>query len=187
MIEINFLPAELQEKPSAAGMRPGAFIYAVPAVFIILMLMHVYLALVGISLGHKYNVLNNKWKGFESQRKQVEDEKKKYNLVSQDSLALQEFTKGTLNWSEKLNLLSLKLPSGVWFNAIELAGRNFVLKGAVISLEKQEVSLINKFLSNLKSDSDFSEGFAKLELGPVKRDNIGGYDIINFVLEGVLN
>lgn len=186
MIEINFLPVESQKNPKAAGMWPGVFIYAVPAVFLILMLAHLYLALLGVSLNHKYSVLNNKWKSFESQRKQVEDEKKKYNLVSHDALAVQGFTKGTLNWPEKLNLLSLNLPSGIWFNEIELAGKNFVLKGAVISLEKQEVSLINKFLLNLKSSGDFSGGFAKLELGPVKRDNIGGYDIINFVLEGAL-
>lgn len=187
MIEINLLPRDPRKRTIAAAIGPGVFIYAVPAVFIILMFTHICLALLGVSLNHKYSVLNNKWKGFESQRKQFEDEKKKYNLGFQDVLTLQGFTKGTLNWSEKLNLLSLKLPSGIWFNEIELAGKNFVLKGAVISLEKQEVSLINKFIANLKLDSDFSKGFAKLELGPVKRDNIGGYDTINFILEGILN
>lgn len=187
MIEINLLPQDLQKKTNAQAIGPGAFIYAVPVVFVILMLMHIYLALLSGSLNHKYNMLNHKWKGIESQRKQLEDEKKKYNLVSQDVLTLQGFTKGSLNWAEKLNLLSLKLPSGIWFNEIELAGKSFVLKGAVISLEKQELSLINKFLENLKSNSNFTNGFVKLELGPVKRDNIGGYDIINFTLEGVLN
>ncbi len=187
MIQINLLPSELQKKTKTMTMRPEAVIYAFPAVFLLLIIVHIYLVLMGMSLSHKYSVLNNKWKSFESQRKQLEKEKKRYNLFFQDTLVLQGFTKGSLNWSEKLNLLSLKLPAGIWFNEINLAGKNFVLNGSVISLEKQEVSLINKFLSNLKSDSDFSVGFVKLELGPVKRDNIGGCDIINFVLEGVLN
>jgi hypothetical protein len=89
-------------------------------------------------------------------------------------------------WAQKLNELSLHLPPGVWFNEILLNNKNLTIKGSVISLEKNEVVLVNKLLDDLKGHAEFAKDFSSFELSNVQNRTIGGYDIADFVLVGVL-
>jgi len=60
------------------------------------------------------------------------------------------------------------------------------IQGSVISLEKEEVSLINKLLVNLKADAEFSKNFSGFELSSVQKRSIETYDVADFILVGVL-
>lgn len=185
MIEINLLPEELQA-PTPGKFQHRQILYFIPAVFIILIIVHIFLGMSNIFLGFKYTHLSQEWKKLQPQAKQIEEVRKEYNSYSQDITAIEQFVKQRVTWAEKLNLLSRNLPSGVWFNEIFISNKQFILRGSVLSLEKQELTIINKFLTNLKNDSNFFGDFIKLELGPLKKDNIAGYDVLNFSLEGTL-
>lgn len=178
MIKINLLPEELRIIDKGGGFRPEHLLYLIPAVFAVLIVAHIFLGIGYISLLRRYDRLNLEWKKGQPQAAQIAELKKE----SQSAVLPEQ----RLNWSEKLNLLSMKLPAGVWFNGIALTDKEFVLKGSVVSSEKQELTLINKFLAGLKNDGGFFMGFAGLELGPLKKDNIGGCDIVDFSLKGTM-
>lgn len=190
MIEINLLPQELQVKAKKASTGPKVdvknFLIGIPIIFALLIIAHIFLALGSISLNLKASSLEKKWNSLAGQRKELDNLKKEYNVFTQDAAISSQLTKGRTAWGERLNLLSLKLPSGIWFNELLITNKDFVLRGAVVSLVKQELTLINKFLASLKETPQFFNNFTSLEMGSVQREVVGGYDILNFSLNGVL-
>ncbi|MDD2689600.1 MAG: PilN domain-containing protein [Candidatus Omnitrophica bacterium] len=190
MIEINLLPEEVKSKAKAKkaglGIKTKYFLYLLPAVLIILICMHLYLAIINIFNSIQLGSLNKQWQQLEPQRKALEASTKEQTTLSQDVQELQQLTKNRINWSQKLNKLSLLLPSGVWFNEISVSGRDFTLQGSVVSLQKEEVNLIKKLIDNLRNDADFFRDFAGLELGSVQKKTTGSYDVADFILSGKL-
>ena len=62
--------------------------------------------------------------------------------------------------------------------------KNMVLKGSVVSLQKEEFNLINGFIDSLKKDYGFIKDFNSLELSSIQRRVIVAYDIVDFILTG---
>lgn len=186
MIEINFLPQELKTKSKKFAGRPYYFRYLVLSGISLLVCLHLYLAVMAIAKYSRFRVLSNKWQRMAPERKILDEFKKEYDVLSVDAQAMQEMITKRINFAEKLNKLSLNLPSGVWFNELIFSLKDFSLKGSVISLQKEEMGLINKFIDNLKNDNGFFNRFDNLELNSVQRRAIGGYDVVDFVLLGKL-
>jgi len=191
MIEINLLPQELKTGPQSKkigiiGPNPRQVLSIIALIFGILLCIHLYLFAVTIFKSSQFNILNNRWQKFEPQRKTLEGFNKEYALLSEDALASQQLLEQRIAWSGKLNKLSLALPSGIWFSEISLSPKDFTLKGSIVSLQSQEMNLIKIFMDNLKKDTVFFKDFSNLELGSVKRKTIGSYDIVDFILTGIL-
>lgn len=198
MIEINLLPEELKIKTKghsfdqALGKKPleliqdQVFIYAIAAILVLFILAHFYFVVLSISKNGKLVSLNRKWLALATQKKALDEFNQEFTATSQDAGALAQLSRQRILWAQKLNELSLRLPSGVWFNEILLNGNNLTVRGSVISLEKEEVSLINRLLDNLKTAGEFTKDFSGWELSNVQKRSVGGYDIADFVLVGAL-
>lgn len=188
MIEINLLPGELKAKTKkkAEGLKSRQFLYIIPFIFAIFLLIHIFLFAVFVIRSSQLTMLKNKWNSFQPRMKDLEAFRQEYAIASGTAQILQNLVSQRVNWSVKLGKLSLYLPSGVWFTELNFLNKDFSLRASVISLQKEEFAVINKFMQSLKADPDFSKEFAKLELGSVQQRNIGGYDIIDFTLSGNL-
>jgi len=198
MIEINLLSEELKvknktknpEKATVKGTmtfnQDQLFIYAILAVLALFILLNFFLVILTLTKNGQLVSLNRKWQVLEPEKKALDEFDQEFSSVFQDAGLIQSLTRQRILWEEKLNALSLCLPSGVWFTEISLNSKNITIHGSVISLEKQEVALINKLLENLKADSYFFKDFLSFELSNVQKKNIGGYDIADFALIGVL-
>lgn len=186
MIEINLLPEELRVKRKSPykGIDPKQVLYAAPIVFGALIIIHIFLACLFVVRSLQLSSLDNKWQKLAPERKNTEEFQKKHALLSADIKTMQQLINQRISWSDKLNKLSLYLPDSVWFNEISSGPKDFSLKASVVSFEKDELSQINKFIDGLKNDARFLKDFSRLELSTVQRKSIGGYDIIDFVLEG---
>jgi len=187
MIEINLLPEELRAKSKKLGIESRHILYLIPLAVGILIFVHLYLAAVGIIKSCQFNTLNNKWKKLQPQREMLKKLTNEYQVLSADAKVIEQLNMRRLIWSEKLNKLSLDLPGGIWFNEFTLSRKDFTLKGSVISLEKREMSLINKFIDNLKKDAVFSKDITGLELSSAQMRTSAGYDIFDFTLTAKIN
>jgi Tfp pilus assembly protein PilN len=136
--------------------------------------------------GVKVTSLSNKWAGLTGQRKELDAFMQMHAAFSEDAIILQQLTNQRIAWAQKLNKLSLNLPAGVWFNDLSVNEKDFVLKGSVISLQKEDMGLIHKFLSSLQTDPGFFGDFYNLELSSVQNRSIGGYEVSDFTLTGTL-
>ncbi|MDI6759076.1 MAG: hypothetical protein QMD94_05345 [Candidatus Omnitrophota bacterium] len=188
MIKINLLQEKVTHR--AGGMRLDldlgvkylSYIVFIAAGFIVL--AHIYLAVLAGFRVSEIKALNKKWEGLSSQRKELEDFNKEYVPMSLDAKLLNEALKQTVDWAEKLNKLSLYLPYGIWFREITISSKSLVINGSVVSLQKEEITLIRKFTDALKNDAGFFKDFVNLELGTVQARPIAGYDVFDFVLTG---
>jgi Tfp pilus assembly protein PilN len=198
MIEINLLPEELKVKTRSKNselvtVKKGAslnqdklFIYAIPVVLALCMLVNFYFVAVAIYKNSQLISLNRKWLNLEPQKKILDEFNTEFYSGSQNAAFAKLLTSQRILWAQKLNKLSLNLPSGIWFNDLAINGKNITIQGSVISLQKEEVSLVNMLLDKLKKDADFSQDFSSFELSNMQNKNIGGYDIADFVLVGAL-
>ena len=197
MIEINLLPEELRNraakvnKPetvvaSSKGLGPQYFILLIPLIFAFLICAQLIVAMMSIARSASINILNKQFKRLEPERKTLDEFNNKYTLISDDAQAMQQLMRDRIAWSEKLNKLSLQLPSGVWFSELSVNSKELILKGAVISLNKEELNLIKLLIDNLKNDPVFFKDFSTLELASAERKTIGSYDITEFILNATL-
>ena len=190
MLEINLLPDELKAKPRKEGVKINIetkyFLYLVPFVIALLILAHLYLAVVGIAKSASLAHLNKKWEAIASDRKKVEIFNMEYAVSTADTNDINKLLSQRVGWAEKLNKLSLKLPSGIWFSEFSVTSRDLKINASVVSLQKDETGLIKGFIDNLKNDPGFYKDFKSLELSSIHRRTVGGYDIVDFVLSGEL-
>lgn len=186
MIEINLLPEELKIRRTKSFNQKQYLIYLIPLFAGILILVHLYLGMVGISRYLKLKSLNKTWVALEPQRKKIASLKSQSEQSFGEGNIIQELVKKSVIWSKHLNRLSLDLPSGIWFNEIAISQKELVIKGTVVSLEKKEVDLINKFMSNLKNDQEFITDFNNLDLGAIQRKSIGSFEVVDFTLTAAL-
>jgi len=158
----------------------------VPAVFAILICAHLLFGAMAIIKQAQLSALNKKLQSMEPERKALEEFNKEYAVSSQDASLLKPFMEQRINWSQKLNRLSLDLPSGIWFTDISINAKELNIRGSVVSSEKLEMSLIKKFIDTLKEDSVFYKEFVAFDLGPIQSKPIAGNEVANFTLKGVL-
>ena len=186
MIEINLLSQELRLIRKNDPVDLKSIPYIIGVIFAMVVLFHIVLVATLLFKSYRLYQLENNWKAFEPDRKLLEGLKKEYALATFDTKLVQEILAQRINWAEKLNKLSLCLPSGVWFDEISFLNKAFTLKGSVVSLQKEEINLINNFVESLKKDNNFFTNFSNLELGSMQRKTIGSYDVVDFILTGKL-
>lgn len=188
MIEINLLPKEsgLKAEKALFALNAEQALYVAALIFGLLVVVHLTLAGIFLAKKSSLTALNKKWQALEPQRKALAQAKKEYEAFTQDARYLSGLLEKRVNWSEKLNRLSMDLPAGIWFNDLSVSPKDFTLKCSVISLKKEEMNLINKFIEALKSDSAFFKDFKSIELASAQMRTVGGYDITDFVLGGAL-
>lgn len=189
MIEINLLSEELKADLKKQAPSP-VLKQATGIAFLILgILVLLHLGLMGILAVNsvQLNALNARWQTLQPKLKLVQEFKSEGTVASQSANSIQQLVSKRPNWSKKLNRLSLNLPSGVWFNEISATlKKEFILRGSVVSLKKEEMFLINQFIDNLKKDADFIKDFSKLEMSSAQSEEIGGYEVNDFVVSGTL-
>ncbi|MFH1457914.1 MAG: hypothetical protein ABIG31_01955 [Candidatus Omnitrophota bacterium] len=191
MIKINLLPEEFNAKAASHKVRVVIevkyLIYFIPLTLVTLLLFHSYLGALLVARYNQIAGLNKKWQSLEPERKKLEIFNKENTLYTQDSSAVKTLVEQRVVWFEKLNALSNSLMPGIWFTELSIAPRIFTLKASVVSLQKEEMGIIKKFIDNLKTDAAFFKNFNSLELSSVQRRTMGSFDVLDFTLAGTLN
>ena len=196
MIEINLLPEELRNRivkpvkaePTRVEAKPGPqlLILLIPVIFALLISVHIIIAISGIIRAGEINGLKGKWEKMLPERKALEEFNGERMLYSGDAKDIQKLVSERINWAEKLNRLSLILPSGMWFESISVSGKAFSLHGKVVSLTREEISLLRNFVDEIKNKPNFIKNFSSLELSSIQKVTVGGYEVADFNLVGVL-
>lgn len=186
MIEINLLPHEAKAKKAQVTTQAGYFIYLVISAFTILLCIHLYFLILGIAQNIALRSLRRTWNQFKPQRDAVANFKKENDTFLGQDKIMDKLLAQRVDWAPKLNKLSLHLPSGIWFNELQITDKKFILKASTLSLQKEEITTINKFTDNIKNDEYFLNVLVKIELTSTQRRTLSGYELVDFILEGEL-
>ena len=187
MIEINLLPEVLKAKAKKDDSSQKFLLLLIPPCLILILLsVHLILGIQGMMISSKFSALNKKWRQLQPQVKQLDTYRSEHEPLAADSQFIQQFTNDRVVWSEKLNKLSLLLPDGIWFTDFSFTGKEFTLNGSAVSLQKEEMALVNTFISNLKKDALFYKDFETLQLSGAQSRQVSSYEVLNFTLKGAL-
>lgn len=181
MIEINLLPEELKVKAAKASNESKYYLLIIPVILAIFILLHIVFLLNSTVKMNQLGGLKKKWQELQPQLKVLEGLKVESGNMSNIQM-IQQLALQRINWAQKVYKLSFYLPKGVWFTNMSVTTKVLSLKGSVLSLQKEEMVLINKFMVALKKDNDFMGDFSNLELSSVQKKEIGGYEITDFML-----
>ncbi|MCX5715253.1 MAG: hypothetical protein NT033_10780 [Candidatus Omnitrophica bacterium] len=185
MIQINLLPEELKARNNVTLTPRDYAVYVSAGLLAALLVLHILLGFVFVVREFRLGIETVAWQQQEPLLKKVDNFKQEYGYLFQDDYLTGQ-SGPAISWSEKLSCLSSDLPGGIWLKELIFNDKNFQLRGSIISLQKNEVGLMNSYLDALKKDSNFYRDFVSLEPGPLKRRVIVTYDVVDFSLQGIL-
>lgn len=85
-----------------------------------------------------------------------------------------------ITWAPKLNEISNQITRGVWLEELSWEGKTLTLRGSAVSKTGAEMIEINNFISNLKKDTIFNQGFSKIEAGTIKSHKVSNTAVADF-------
>ena len=186
MIQINLLPPELRPRDDKLADIVRLLFYISPMILALLVIIHLYLGTLLMYRKFEYNSLNRKWAKLQPERQKIDLWRRKYRIGTKKADEINKLLEQRVTVSDKMQALVKALPNGIWFNQLMLSSRQFQIEGSVVSLSSEQMSLLNQFLNNLKNDKSFFDDFDSLELGRLSMRSLGGFTIMDFVLDGNL-
>lgn len=189
MIDINLIPAALRKdgKGNANSLVlniPKEILVGVGAGLILLMVT-VHLVLGGIWLmgANRLSRANAEWQKvlpdktiLDSINKESGSLKKKIKMLSDMT------TKKSVLWAPKFNAISDALPTGLWIRKMTLDRVGLTMEGSVVSRSENEITNVDKFLSNLKQNDYFMKDFYSLEVNSIQRSKNNAVEVTDFTV-----
>jgi hypothetical protein len=184
MITINLLPKNLKRAERKAIILPyKALLVAVFGVFVFL---HLVLFSLSAYKGLQVFGLKRAWAKIEPQSKDSASTNGEIKKLQNNVNSLNDVVTRKVSLTEILSGLCTSVPKGLWLERLTYSSEGLMIQGSVVSLSQSEMSIIAKFLQDLKNNKSFASAFSKIELSNVQRRTIKTYDVVDFVFLGEL-
>ncbi|HQP92303.1 MAG TPA: PilN domain-containing protein [Candidatus Omnitrophota bacterium] len=186
MITINLLPVAMRKAERKRVALPANFPYKIYLVGIAAVLVCMHFLLFSLMIVKKIQTvsLRNSWSKIEPESKQTSSVKKEIKDLEAESAQIKTNIAREFSMTELLSSLSAAIPNGLWLESFSFGDKGMVVQGSVVSLQQNEMTLIGKFLQDLKNNKVFSKVFSKIDLSSVQRRTIKTYDVVDFILIG---
>lgn len=185
MITINLLPLHLR-KSQKKIVLPTNFPYKIYLLGLAVFLIFFHVLFLSLALIKNIHImgLKSSWSKMEPQsresaatRKNIRDLESQVNLVK-------EALSRKASMTELLSSLSAAVPKGLWLESFAYSDEGLVIQGSVVSQQQNEMTIIGKFLQEIRGNKVFSTLFSKVELNSVQRRTIKTHDVVDFILIG---
>ncbi len=188
MIAINLLPLSLRKAERKKIALPANFPYKVYLVGIAAIFVCLHFLLFSLMVVKKIQTVHLRriWAKLEPQSKQTSAVKKEIKDLEMEANAVKTVLTRKVSMTELLSALGIAVPKGLWLESFSYGDNGMVIQGSVVSLQQNEMTIIGKFLQDLKSNKVFSSIFSKIDLSSVQRRTIKTHDVVDFVLTGEL-
>ncbi len=179
MILINLLPKSLRRTERKIVLPYKAYVLMGAVVFLVL---HIALLLAaGLKQIHVVSLRHN-WEHLAPQSKEFLARRNEIQAAASEIVTLKTFLDRPFSLTEMLSVLAGAMPSGLWLDRLALSSENIVIQGSVVSLSQNEMTIIGRFLQEIRGHKTFSAAFEKIELNSVQRRTVKSYDVVDFVL-----
>jgi len=187
MIEINLLPAQLRKKKRILPKLPSKVFLLLPSFIIgVLIVLHIIFLVGGILLKNQVSSLDKQLQAISGQKKEADSIKTQLGLMEGKLGNISQLSESRILWAAKLNKISDNVSLGFWLTRLSINEKTLTLEGSIVSLKAEEMTLINKFLQDLKKDAVFFANFNDLELKSIQRRFIKAIEVVDFIIIGTL-
>lgn len=185
MIIINLLPL-CQRKTERRINLSANFPYKAYLFAAIAVLLFLHFSLFSLAVVKKIQImrLSGAWSKMEPESKESASVRRDIKELEARANTLRGIFSRRASLTEILSGLGLSLPRGLWLESFSYGDEGLVIQGSVVSLEQNEMTLIGRFLQDLKNNKVFQAVFSKIELSSVQRRTVKTYDVVDFVFTG---
>jgi len=191
MIDINLVP--ISKRKTKGKLLGGinipleVIVGSVGALFVLIILVHVSLVLLSITKLGQYKIVKREWEAISSSKANVDVVLAELRSLQASSKAIGTVAKDNkILWSQKLNIISNKLPKSTWLRKIALGEEILVIEGSAISKQRKEMLNVHEFIADLNKDKDFMEHFSDFELASIQRRKVQKTEIADFTITAKL-
>jgi Tfp pilus assembly protein PilN len=181
MININLLPKNFRKVERKVVLPTNAVFLSIVA---LLVALHLLLAVVWAYKQAQLLYLKRAWAQLDTQYKNSSSFKKEIQDLLAKIRNVETVVTRQVSLTEILSGLNAAVPKWLWLDRFNFSEQRLVIQGSVISMTQNEMTIIGKFLQDLKSNITISNSFSKIELTSVQRRLIRNYDVVDFVLTG---
>ena len=181
MLIINLLPKSLRRTERKIVLPYKAYVLMTVAVVVGLHLL--LLSAAGIKKVHVMSLRHN-WGRLAPQSKEYLARRNEIIAAESEIASLKTFLERPFSLTEMLSVMAGAVPSGLWLDRLSLSPESIVIQGSVVSLTQNEMTIIGKFLQEIRVHRTFSAAFEKIDLNSVQRRTVKSYDVVDFVLVG---
>ena len=183
MITVNFLPKNLRKQEKKIALPSHALLLRI---FALLIALHLLLLTVAAYKAVQILILKGQWAKLEFNskdslafKKEIQDLESKIRMVEAQATRQTSFT-------EIFSSLNAAVPKGLWLERFTFSEQGLIIQGSVVSSDQNEMTVIGKFLQDIRESKSFAGLFAKIELTSVQRRTIKNFDVVDFVITGDL-
>ncbi|MGE5280511.1 MAG: PilN domain-containing protein [Deltaproteobacteria bacterium] len=181
MIVVNLLPKSLKRVEHKIVVPYKAYVLMAVAG---LLLLHVLLFAAACVKKVHVMSLRGHWERLAPQSKEFVARRGEFKTATTDVASLESFVNRPFSLTEMFSVLAGAVPPGLWLDRFSLSAESLVIQGSVVSLNQSEMTIIGKFLEQLRASKTFSAALDKIELNSVQRRTVKSYDVVDFVLVG---
>jgi hypothetical protein len=184
MIKINLLPTELRKQDIAKNVNINNYLIFPVVLMVLVLVSNLLLGFVIVCKKIRLEAAEGQWKNFYPSYKPVEQVQGEIVKAEEKWVFLKDIIGQNISWSPKLNILSDNLSNGMWFERIETKPDGSIyIDGSIVSSLEDEVSILNKFIANLKKNQEFFKDFKEVKIRSLNNRAVQNQEIKDFVLD----
>ena len=184
MIELNLLPESLQKENKETQVDPELFKKIAICYVAVVVCLHLLLLGAFIMKTISKSSLNRRLLKVKDKISQIKAVKEELEALKSNDSVVSELLCVDTYYSKILYKTNKHLPQGMWFDSLRLSEDEFHLEGKVVSLQGDEMAIINIFLDNLKMDKDFINDFESFVLVSSERIDFRTREVARFIVSG---
>lgn len=199
MIELNLLPKELR-KVKRVSMQLEKIPVAKIAIAVLLGLIALHLLLIFFD-AQNHSILKKltaEWNNMQGQREETGKLTREIIALEKKLEAVRGITESEFNWAKLLSGLNNSVIPNIWLSKLELTFQDFKKKekkgasekvpiavsitGYALGSSQEATSIVAKFITSLKKNTEFSDYFREIELHNMVAREVDGKEVMRFVL-----
>ncbi|MBF0388024.1 MAG: PilN domain-containing protein [Candidatus Omnitrophica bacterium] len=189
MIKVNFIPQETRKSRGSVwqdgfgSLSREAILGILVAGAGVLLFCHVALAGLALVKYAQHTVLQVRWGLMGAQKKVLDDVTSEIKLLHTKMNTLRVVTsqQGVV-WARLMNEIADSVPKGVWIRQISFEKSQLVIEGSAVSKDKNEMIIVNNFVSMLKEQAELKKAFIGIDVASIERRDNTALSIADFTL-----
>lgn len=188
MLKINLLPsaARKAEASPVQELYRMPLLWVVAAALVLGPLLLLWLPLQ--SQKGELAKLQQRIQALEPKKMEVDRLQQTLQQLRDQQAALESMRQEGSRWARRLNVLSDKLPEGVWFTDLAFEeSKGLIIQGSAVGLEGPAVVHVTQLVNGLTASAEFASFFKKIEIESIKTMQEGELEVAQFTLNCALN
>ena len=190
MIRVNFIPQELRKgrdhfwQDGLGSLAREVILGVFIAVAGFLLLLHAVLAGVALVKVAQHTILQVRWSSLGPEKKVLDDITNETKALQTRMNVLKVITSSQgIVWARLMNEVSDRVPKGVWIREMRFERGLLVIDGSAVSKARNEMIIVNNFVSALKECPELKAGFISMDVDSIERRGNTALSIADFSLK----